>query len=302
MQDSISLDTLATTIYVILDDWYDAHAKHYFHGRAGSKPKMSNTELMTLVILMDFLPFPGETQFLGFMRANFNPLFPNWIGQSQFNRRARKLSFLVEQFRQWMLTQLGADLDTQFLLDTKPVPVVGYKRSKSRSDFRGTANYGVCASRDLKYYGYKLVMLSTLDGIPVKYELVAANTGEREAADEVLASVFNSDIYGDKGFLGKDWQEAHRLQNGNRIWTPKRVNQPIQNPKGFDRWLNGIRERIEGVFNELQNTGRHLEHLLRKTVSGITGHVIAKVTSHTMRLLLRREYGIDVQTFTIEHN
>ena len=299
MQDSISFDSLATIVYVIVDDWYQAIGYQWFQGRPGCKPKMSNSELITLFILMDFLPFPGESQFLGFMKANYTALFPKWIDQTQFNRRTRKLSPLIEQFRRYMAIQLGVDLNTQFLLDTKPIPVVGYKRSKKRSDFLGTADYGVCMSRNLKYFGYKLVMLSTMDGIPVTYELVAANTDERVAADEVLETVFNSDIYGDKGFIGEAWQTNHQNTNGNRIWTPKRANQLMQNPKQFDRWLNAVRERIEGAFNELQNTGRNLERLLRKTVSGITAHVIAKMTSHTMKLLLRKKFGVDVQTFTV---
>ncbi len=35
----------------------------------------------------------------------------------------------------------------------------------------------------MKYFGYKLVLLSTLDGIPIAYDLVCANTDERTAVD-----------------------------------------------------------------------------------------------------------------------
>ena len=38
----------------------------------------------------------------------------------------------------------------------------------------------------MKYYGYKLVSLCTLEGIPVVYEFVPANTDERLAAESVL--------------------------------------------------------------------------------------------------------------------
>jgi len=183
-------------------------------------------------------------------------------------------------------------------LDTKPVPVLGYKRSKRHSDFAGSGNYGYCASRNMKYFGYKLVMLCTLDGIPVAYELVPAHTDERECADTVLSYLWHSDIFADKGFIGEDWQAEHFATQGNRIWTPKRANQLIQNPAAFDDWLNRLRERIEGAFNELQNTGRNLERLLRKTVTGLATHVIAKVTSHTLKLLLRKQFGIDIQTFS----
>ncbi len=143
-------------------------------------------------------------------------------------------------------------------------------------------------------------MLSTLEGIPVAYELVPANSDERLAAEMVLPTIWNSDVFGDKGFLGEDWQQEQFDLQGNRIWTPKRANQLIQNSADFDRWLNSLRERIEGAFNEVQNTGRNIERLLRKTIIGLTTHIIAKLTSHTLKLVLRRFFGINVQTFTVQ--
>ena len=272
--------------------------RNLLKGKRGAKPDLSDSEVITLLLAMDFLPFPGETQFLGFIRANYLSLFPELVDQSQFNRRVRALRLLVEELRKHWAILMGVTFHSQFLLDTKPVPVVGYKRSKRHSDFAGSAAYGVCASRNMKYFGYKLVMLSTLDGFPVACELVPANSDERAAAEEVLSAVCNSDIYGDKGFLGEIWQQEQHDSQGNRIWTPKRVNQKVQNPEGFDRWLNSIRERIEGAFNEVQNTGRNLERLLRKTIIGLCTHVIAKMASHALRLVSRRFYGIDVLTFT----
>ena len=43
--------------------------------------------------------------------------------------------------------------------------------------------------------------------------------------------------------------------------------------------------------------GRNPERLLNKTVAGFAIHMAAKITSHTLRLLLRLQFGIDVQTF-----
>lgn len=295
---SIPFDDLATIVYVLVDEWYQRDGEKLLVGKRGRKARFSDSEVITLVLLMDYLPFPGETQYLGFIRANYLALFPELVDQSQFNRRARSLRLLVEQLRRHWAGLLGFLGQQEYLLDTKPVPVVGYKRSKRHSDFAESADYGHCASRNMKYFGYKLVMLSTLDGIPAAYELVPANTDERKAADTVLSYVWHSDIFADKGFIGEDWQAKHADTQGNQIWTPKRANQKIQNSLEFDRWLNALRERIEGAFNELQNTGRNLERLLRKTVTGLTTHVIAKVTSHTLKLLLRRHFGIDVQTFS----
>jgi hypothetical protein len=295
---TVDVETLLTVVFVLVDDWYQAHGVRLLKGKRGAKPTFSDSEVITLVLATDYFPFPGETQFLGFIRANYRHLFPKLLDQSQFNRRARSLRLLVEEVRKHWAVMLGITLHYQFLLDTKPVSVVGYKRSKKHSDFAGSAAYGVCVSRNMKYFGYKLVMLVTLDGIPIGFELVPANADERDAAEEVLPLVWNSDIFTDKGFLDEDWQREQRNRQGNRIWTPKRINQRVQNPAEFDRLLNSVRERIEGTFNEIQNTGRNLERLLAKTIVGLSTRVIVKIASYTLKLVLRRFYGIDVQTFT----
>ncbi len=41
---------------------------------------------------------------------------------------------------------------------------------------------------------------------------------------------------------------------------------------------------VDGAFNELQNAGCNLERWLTKTVIGLSMRVIAKVTSHTLKL------------------
>ena len=297
--NSIPFDDLLTIMYVLIDDWYQQHGQRLLQGKPGVKPTFSDSEVIALLLAMDFLPFPGETQFLGFMRANYLSLFPLLPDQSQFNRRARSLRLLLEELRRSWLRQLAVTEERQFLLDTKPVPVVGYKRSKRHSEFRGSADYGYCASRNMHYFGYKLVSITTLNGLPLVYDLVPASTDEREAAETVLDYLSGCAIYGDKGFIGEEWQLQIYEQTGNRIWTVKRVNQHEQNEKAFDRWLNSIRERIEGAFNEIQNTGRNIERLLAKTVLGVSTRVIAKMTSHALKHLLRQSFGIDVQTFEV---
>jgi hypothetical protein len=141
--------------------------------------------------------------------------------------------------------------------------------------------------------------VTTFSGLPLVFEMVAANTDERDAAEEVLCALRSCDIFGDKGFIGVEWQQEVKEQTGNRIWTASRVNQKEQNPKWFDRLLGSVGERIEGSFNELQNTGRNMERLPAKTVIGLSTRVIAEVTGYTLKQLLRSSFGLDVQTFQV---
>ncbi len=289
---SITMIDLFTIIFVLVDDWYQKEGVKLLRGKPGAKPAFTDSEVITLMLAQEFIPFPSETQYIGFIRANYLALFPKLVDQSQFNRRARALRLLVEQLRRYWLIQKGWHLHTRYLLDTKPVPVLGYKRNKDRSDFAGSANFGRCVSRNLKYFGYKLVTISTLNGIPMVYDLVPANTDERLAAEAVIDYFSFCDIFADKGFLGLKWQTSIFDQTNNLLWTPRRANQKVQNSPDLDRWLSKIREWIEGVFHEIQNTGRNIERFLAKTILGLTTRVIAKMTAHLLRHLLRKEFRL----------
>jgi len=295
---SITISDIFTIIYVLVDDWYQTKGAKLVKGKPGPKPKFTDSEVITLMLAQDFIPYPSETQYLEFIRANFLDLFPKLVDQSQYNRRTRSLHLLVEELRRYWITQKGWNKRTCYLMDTKPVPVIGYKRSKRRSDFLGSANYGICISRNLKYFGYKLIIIATLDGIPIIYDLVPANVDERLAAETVIDYLSNCDILADKGFIGLEWQTQIFDQTNNLIWTPRRTNQYYQNTPVFDCWLSSVRERIEGVFHEIQNVGRNIERLLAKTVRGLSTRVITKITCHVLRRLLRIDFGVNVQNFS----
>lgn len=295
----ISIADLLLITFVLVDDWYQRKGMRLLGRTVGSKPEFSDSEMLTLMLAIDFFEFTSERRFVAFLWANYGALFPKLLDQSQYNRRARSLRYLLNELRKDWAAELGVQFEQHFLLDTTPVIAVGYRRDKSQSDFRGSADYGYCSARRLKYFGYKLVMLTTLDGTPYAFELVPAHTDERDAADEILDTLPpNSNAWSDKGFLGEEWQADWSRQDVH-VWTTKRENQRVQNPPEFDRLLNSVRERVEGAFDILKEGGRSVEHTLAHTVEGLCSRIIAKIASVTFRLFLRRFVGIDVLTYTV---
>ena len=128
---SISITELLTIIFVLVDDWYQIYGSKLLNGKVGKKPVFKDSELISLVLAHDFIPYPAETQYVEFIRANYLALFPKLVDQSQYNRRARALRLLVEQLRRFWIVQKGWHLQSCYLMDTKPVPVVGYTAQKS---------------------------------------------------------------------------------------------------------------------------------------------------------------------------
>ena len=289
-------ETLITLVYFMVDNWYLAKGHNYLKGKPGRKPEFTDSEMITFMILKEFLQFSSERKFMGFMHGNYSDMFPDMVDQSQFNRRSRALRLIMDKLRCHFADELGTQLASLYVLDTEPVPVVGYKRSKKNSDFFGSAEYGYCASKKLHYWGYKCVMLVTADGTPVAFELVPANTDERDAAEEVLRAANPGSIaLGDKGFIDEERQEDWKKRYGVTVYTYKRKNQDEQNPPIVQHLLSKNRRQIETTFSSLDRV-EGLEDHGAKTVLGLATRTIAKVAAYTFRKYLLRFHGVDILT------
>ena len=235
------------------------------------------------------------------MKHHYQDLFPHLLDHSQYNRRSRALVCELEELR-WAFNNLIGIKQNYCIIDTTPVVAVGMTRDKVHSDFAGIASYGYCASKRLFYYGFKLVMLCNLEGLPLHIELIPANTDERTAADEILDRLpCGSIIIGGKGFIGKDWQSTW-LERGISLLAFTRKNQHEQIHHKLWRRLRGLRTRIEGTYKLLKENGRSIEHTLAHTVEGLCLRVLTKITSLAARLFLRNAFGIDVLTFKQQIN
>ena len=80
------------------------------------------------------------------------------------------------------------------------------------------AGYGYCRSHSRWYWGLKLYLLTTPDGMPAAWCLASPKIREREVAAELLAHAARTGalrpgpiLIGDKGFAGQ----------GSSTWSPR---------------------------------------------------------------------------------
>ena len=77
-----------------------------------------------------------------------------------------------------------------------------------------------------------------------------------------------------------------------------RAYPPRSCPVALHRELQGLHDRIEGTFHEIQNIKYCRECLWRNAVLGVMTQVIAQMTCHIYKLLLCCCLGLDVQMYT----
>jgi hypothetical protein len=70
--------SLLTTIFVMVDDWYVSKGQTLMSGKPGAKPVFSDSEMLTLMLAQDFIPYPAETQYVGLSVPIIVENFPNW--------------------------------------------------------------------------------------------------------------------------------------------------------------------------------------------------------------------------------
>ena len=186
----------------------------------------------------------SDRRFLAVASYRLAHLFPVRPKHSGYHQRVRVLAPLIAQALSLLATDTPHSDQQLRRLDSTPVPCAQSRTTVRRSEFAGIATYGYCASHSRFFWGFRLYLLCTSDGIPVGYELAPANAPEREVAAELLerCSEPGQLIIGDKGFAGAQFEQLV-LDLGCEFRRPDRKNEAPR----FGN-LGGIRQSIEAII------------------------------------------------------
>jgi hypothetical protein len=278
---NMPVDAFLTALYTKVDDWYQAQGQALLAHKPGAKPVFSDSEVITLSLAQHWCGFAKEREWLRFIDNNYRALFPGLLSQSEFNRRARNLCWLINALRRWVLEQMGAYEAEYRLIDSTPIQVRHWRRYGPTHLMLPEAALGYCAAKKETFYGYRLVVLTTLEGVITDWGLIPANADEREGALDLLESYRDRIIFGDKGFLDRLRQALLAELTGNQLLTPKRANQKEQHPPAWEALMNRCRRLIETTFSQGKD-GFGLEKPRARTLWGLLSRLIAKLTAMTI--------------------
>ena len=251
----------------------------------GRRKRYSDSTILKLDMLMHLTGKRGETEIIREVKRHYRHHFDEIPEQSRLWHRSREALPLIEQFRQYLRFQLGVEAEDLRILDSLPIPVATPTSRPGRGNGFQRAEGGYCASKKLKYYGFKLGLLITDLGIPDLFELFSARPHDVQLLDALLAQLNRLIALGDKGFISDP--RRLRLAQDQEIFliTYRRANQKLKNSP-LEQWaLRHYRQLIETVFSQLDGH-MHLQNCGAKTDLGLVKRVMGIITAYTLGIFL----------------
>ena len=168
---------------MLIDDHVIASAQR----RPGHPKKLPDAELVCLAVAQVLPGARSEHHWLRMRYGRLGHLFPYLPKQPGDHKRVKAAAPLICTTMLLLAAQCPSWADDLRLLDATPVPCGASRQTVRRSELAGWANYGYYAAHSRWYWGLKLYLITTAEGMPVAWCLAVPKLGEREVARELLA-------------------------------------------------------------------------------------------------------------------
>lgn len=279
------LDTLVIGLYCAACSLFPSPPQA--RRRRGRPQLISDNELLCLMVAQMLLGEPSERRFLPVAGWRLGHLFPCLPARSTYNERCRALAPKLVVLWRALAGELPGFSDTLLLLDTTPLPCGQSRQTTYTSALEPWCGFGYSPAHSRWFWGMRLVLLCGLDGTVVDFDLVPADTPEREAG---LALLERQPLHGqlvlcDKGFAGREFEQAV-TELGATLLRPSRANER-QRPTPP---IGPLRQRIESIVQTLKD-GLRLEQHLARSPQGLCVRVLARIVALSAAIHLNWQLG-----------
>ena len=234
-------------LYCIVDDILKA-VEH----KEDKRRKVSDSEVITTA-LVSALYFGGHQdnarQFMKIAK-----LVPRMLDKSRFNRRLHEVSELLfslfYQIGHCLKTAAGA---SEYIIDSFPVAVCDNIRISRSRLLSGKQWRGKQASMRRYFYGVKVQVLSTAQGIPVEFCFVPGCESDVQGLKKLsLAVAAESKIYGDAAYTDYTIEDDMKETDGIELMIQRRSNAKRKDEPWMRFLKEQMRKRIETTFSEIK--------------------------------------------------
>jgi hypothetical protein len=240
-----------TAIYCIVDDLLKISGKKF-----DSRARLTDSEIITICIVAA-LSFGGTWLYSMNFLYEYGYISTK-IDKSRLSRRIVQLSSAADEIFQAIshsFTQLFSE--KEYIIDSTTLEICDNIRIKRCRMLQGKEFRGYKASFRRYFYGLRLQLLTTVQGVPVDYLITEGSLHDGHAMKEMDFDLpAESVIYSDAAYTDYNFEDKMN-ESKNIQWLSQRKSNTKRPRRGGKQYrINKMRKRIETVFSTFKNMFR----------------------------------------------
>ncbi len=274
-----SIKVKATEIFVPVDDFCiefaQSMSKYSLGNKPKKKPRMSQSEVITITILFHYGAFKNMKHFYRFyVQEHLTDEFPETVSYNRFVELMQSVVLPMTLFLKTCC--LGESTGISFV-DSTPIRVCKNKRIYGHKVFNGLAQRG--KSTMGYFYGFKLHFVINDKGEILNFVITPGNTDDREPLkNKRFIEKLKGKLYADKGYISKQLTEV-LFVDGLHLITHIRNNMKNVLMEMKDKIMLRKRAVIETINDELKNICS-IEHSRHRSFENFLSNLLAGLIAY----------------------
>jgi hypothetical protein len=269
-----------TEIFVLADEFCigfnETMSMHSLGNKPKKKPKMSQSEVITIMVLFHFGAFKNMKHFYEYyIKQHLTSEFPQTVSYNRFVELMQAAALPMTLFLKTCC--LGACTGISFI-DSTPIRVCKNKRIPRHRVFDGIAQRG--KSTMGYFFGFKLHYVINDKGEILSFVITPGNTDDREPLnDKGFIEKLRGKLYADKGYISQKLTEI-LFVDGLHLITQIRNNMKNVLMEMKDKILLRKRSVIETINDELKNMCS-IEHSRHRSLVNFLTNLLAALIAYS---------------------
>lgn len=273
-------DSKITEIYFLVDEFNQQFQKelanHLVGNAAKRPPKLSSSEVMTIMILFHDKGYRCMKHFYTqYVQEHLTDMFPKTVSYNRFTELMQSVNLPLAIFLQTCC--MGENTGISFM-DSTPIRVCKNKRIKRNKVFKGIAQLG--KSTMGYFFGFKLHLVINEKGELLNFIITPGNVDDREPLkNKRFVAKLKGKLFGDKGYISNKLAEL-LFVDGIQLITSIKKNMKNCLMQMSDKILLRKRAVIETVNDELKNICQ-VEHSRHRSFGNFISNLIAGLVTYS---------------------
>jgi len=240
------MNDFTIAIYCFVDDYLQVAGK-----KEGAKLKISDAEVITTALLAARYFGGNMATARSYMQAHHRCQMPH---KSNFNRTLHRLSGVVAS----LFVALGESLkelncSSEYVIDSFPVAVCRNVRINRCRLLQNQAYRGYNASKKEYFYGFKAEVITTSDGLPVDYFIVAGSVHDAKAFEAMNVSLpEGSSLYADSAYTNYEQEGLYLECEQIALLSQRKSNSKRTDSPAAAFVKQAMRKRVETCFSGIE--------------------------------------------------